>query len=105
WGRLISIFASVIAGFFLYLIVSKHSNKIVGLFSVFFYQFIPFNIYYGRTILTDSSMVMAYLGGIYFFDKWLFSSSSEVIIKSRSHSKFPVKSSTSVGHHKGTNFF
>jgi hypothetical protein len=70
WGRLVSILASSLAALFLYLIVSRHSNKTIGLLSVAFYAFIPFNIYYGRTILPDSSMVMAILGGIYFFDLW-----------------------------------
>jgi hypothetical protein len=73
WGRLVTMLASVFAGYFLYLIVAKHSNKTIGIFSVFFYMFIPFDIYYGRTILPDSTMVTAYLGGIYFFDKWLTS--------------------------------
>ncbi len=71
WGRLISITASLGAGIFLYLLVSRHSNKELGLLSTFFYMFIPFNIYYGRTILPDMTMVMAYLGGIYFFDTWI----------------------------------
>jgi len=71
WGRLVSIFSSVAATLFLYLIVSKHSNKSLGLLSAFFYAFIPYNIYYGRTILPDTSMAMAVLGGIYFFDKWI----------------------------------
>lgn len=71
WGRLVSIFASTIAGLFLYLLVSKHSNTKIGLLAAFFYAFIPYNIYYGRTILAESSMVMAILGGIYFFDRWL----------------------------------
>jgi 4-amino-4-deoxy-L-arabinose transferase-like glycosyltransferase len=71
WGRLVSIFASTLAALFLYLIVSRHSNKTLGLLSAAFYAFIPFNIYYGRIILPDSSMVMAILGGIYFFDRWI----------------------------------
>jgi hypothetical protein len=71
WGRLVSIFSSVLAALFLYLIVSRHSNKQLGLWTAFFYSFIPYNIYYGRTILPDTSMVMASLGGIYFFDLWV----------------------------------
>ena len=71
WGRLITIFASLGATAFLYLLVSRHSNKSIGLLAAFFYAFIPFDIYYGRTILPDTSMVMALLGGIYFFDKWI----------------------------------
>lgn len=71
WGRLVSILASVLSGLFLYLIVSRHTNTALGLLSAFFYMFIPYNIYYGRTILPDVSMVTAFLGGIYFFDKWV----------------------------------
>lgn len=71
WGRLVTMVASVFAGLFLYLIVYRHSNKTVGLLSSFFYLFIPYDIYYGRVILPDTSMVMATLGGIYFFDLWI----------------------------------
>jgi hypothetical protein len=84
WGRLVSIFSSVFAALFLYLIVSRHSNKQLGLWTAFFYSFIPYNIYYGRTILPDTSMVMASLGGIYFLDLWIEksrkSSSHQVIM-------------------------
>lgn len=71
WGRLISIFASTFSALFLYLIVSRHSKKEIGLLSALFYSFIPYNIYYGRTILPDPSMVVTILGGIYFFDLWI----------------------------------
>ncbi len=83
WGRLVSIFSSVAAGLFLYLIVKKHSNTGIGLFSVFFYMFIPFNIYYGRTILPDATMTMAFLGGIYYFDKFIdaFKSTPKAVTK------------------------
>lgn len=75
WGRLVSIFSSTFSALFLYLIVSRHSNKTIGLLSAAFYAFIPYNIYFGRTILSDTSMVMATLGGIYFFDRWVETSS------------------------------
>ncbi len=51
WGRLVSIVSSLLAVLFLYLIVSRHSNKTMGLFAAFFQAFIPYNIYYGRAIL------------------------------------------------------
>lgn len=72
WGRLISMISSVAGGLFLYLIVKRHSNTIIGLFSAFFFMFLPFNIYYGRTILPDTMMTMAFLGSIYFFDRWIY---------------------------------
>lgn len=70
WGRLISIGASLLATFFLYKIVSKYTSTTAGLLTAFFYAFLPYDIYYGRTILPDPSMVAAILGGIYFFDRW-----------------------------------
>ena len=71
WGRMVSIFSSCLITLFLYLIVRRHSNQTVGLLAAFFYAFTPYNIYFGRTILADTSMVMATLGGIYFFDLWI----------------------------------
>ncbi len=71
WGRLVTIFSSLLSSVFLYLIIKKRFGSLAGLLSAFFFIFIPFNIYYSRTILPDPSMVMATLGSIYFFDKWL----------------------------------
>ena len=71
WGRLVTIFSSLFSAAFLYLIVKKHLNGKVGLFAAFFFTFIPFNIYYGRTILPDQTTVTAFLGAIYFFDRWI----------------------------------
>jgi hypothetical protein len=71
WGRIISIASSIFSIVFIYALVTKYVNKTAGLFSAFFYAFLPYNIYYGRTILPDPSMVMTTLGGIYFFDQWV----------------------------------
>jgi hypothetical protein len=71
WGRLVTIGSSLLTVVFLYLLMSRHTNKSIGLLTAFFYAFIPFSIYYGRVILADTSMVMAVTGGIYFFDRWL----------------------------------
>lgn len=69
WGRLVTILTSLLAIAFLYLLITKYYGKTTGLFTAFFYGFIPYNIYYGRVILPDPTMVMAVLGGIYFFDR------------------------------------
>jgi len=71
WGRLITILASLLSGLFLYLIVKKRFGALVGGLSLVFFLFLPFNIYYDRTILPDPSMVAASLGGIYFFYLWI----------------------------------
>jgi len=71
WGRLITIFSSLLSIVFIYTLGKKHANTAVGLLSAFFFAFIPYDVFYGRTILPDPSMAMAILGGIYFFDKWI----------------------------------
>lgn len=71
WGRIITIFASLCSSLFLFLIVRRHINAVAALASTFFFTFLPFNVYYGRTILPDPSMVAASLAGIYFFNVWI----------------------------------
>jgi hypothetical protein len=71
WGRLATIFSSLLSIVFLYLLVRKYVNSRAGLFTAFFFSFIPYNVYYSRTILPDQSMVAALLVGIYFFSNWI----------------------------------
>ena len=78
WGRIVTIISSLLTIIFLYKIVSKYSTKNAGLLTAFFYAFLPFNIYYGRVILPDPSMIMAILGGFYFFDRWIEKTQKEI---------------------------
>lgn len=71
WGRLVSIISSLFSVYFIYALTTKYSRKEIGLFAAFFYSFLPFNIYYNRAILPDSTMVTAILAGTYFFDLWI----------------------------------
>lgn len=71
WGRMVTIFSSLASIIFLYLLVKKYTNSRAGLIASFFFAFIPYNIYYGRTILPDQSMVAALLAGTYFFSSWI----------------------------------
>lgn len=71
WGRLVSIFSSLGSLIFLYLIVKKHSDYLTAIFAAFFFAFIPYNIFFSRTILPEPSMTFAFLGAICFFDKFL----------------------------------
>jgi len=70
WGRLITILSSLGSITFLFLIVRKYVTASAATLVAFFYAFLPYNIYYGRTILPDPSMVTAFLGAIYFFATW-----------------------------------
>ena len=71
WGRLITIFMSLLGSVFLFLLVKRRGYKQAAWFVLVFSVFLPYNIYYGRTILPDTSMVATILGGIYFLDRWL----------------------------------
>lgn len=71
WGRLVAIFSCLVSIIFLYLLVAKYAGIRVGLIAASFFAFVPYNIYYGRTILPDQSMVAAVLAGTYFFSNWI----------------------------------
>jgi hypothetical protein len=71
WGRLVAILSSLISIVFIFLLVAKYINYNTGLIASSFFAFIPYSIYYGRTILPDQSMVAAVLGGTYFFSNWI----------------------------------
>lgn len=83
WGRLVTIFSSLLSSLFIFLLLKKYSGDLSAFLGAFFYNFLPFNIYFGRTILPDTMMVMAILGGTYFFDKWV-----ENTVRQGSRNKF-----------------
>lgn len=71
WGRIVSIVSQLVTMVFLYLLVKKYRGTLCALLAGIFFAFVPYNIYYGRTILPDPSMLMAIVGATYFFDKWV----------------------------------
>lgn len=71
WGRLVTIFSQLASMVFLYFITKKYIGTRSGFIAISFFAFVPYNIYYGRVLLPDSTMVAASLGSIYFLDKWL----------------------------------
>lgn len=71
WGRLITIFASLISIVFIFLLTKKYLSIRIGLLAASFFAFIPYNIYYGRVILPDQLMVATLLMGTYFFSNWI----------------------------------
>jgi hypothetical protein len=70
WGRMVSIMASLLSGWLLYLIVKRHSNYWTGMLAAFFYLFLPFNIYFTRVVLPDPLMVTLFLLSLNCFDIW-----------------------------------
>lgn len=71
WGRMVTIVSSLLSIVFLYLLLTKYTNSRTGLIASFFFAFVPYSIYYGRTILPDQLMVATLLVGTYFFSNWI----------------------------------
>jgi hypothetical protein len=71
WGRLVTIYASLFSILFIYLLCKKYLSERVGLIAAAFFAFVPYSIYYSRTILPDESMVTATLAGTYFLSNWI----------------------------------
>ena len=74
-GRYISIVASLVSTMFIYLLGKKYLGDWGGVWAAFFFAFLPYNVYYSRTILPDPLAITFALAAIWFFPKsWLFSS-------------------------------
>lgn len=67
WGRLTTIFISLLTSVFLYLLGKKHYSAKIGLLTASFFLFLPFNIYFSRVILPDPLGVLFMVSGLYFF--------------------------------------
>ena len=65
-GRLVSIISSILAALFLYLIVKRFWGWLLGILSLFFFLFLPYNIYYSRTILPGPMMLSLSLASVHF---------------------------------------
>lgn len=79
WGRIISIFSSLISIVIIFLFVEKYISTRAGLISAFFFAFAPYSVYYSRTLLPDSLMVTFMISGIYFFDRWVDNTSKKFL--------------------------
>lgn len=69
-GRLTSVIASLVSSVFLYLITAKLISIPIAFLSMAFFLFLPYNVFYSRTILPEPTMVMFSLISIYFLVSW-----------------------------------
>lgn len=53
YGRIVSIVVSIVGAFFLYLLVKRLLGFPVAALSLFYYLFLPYNIYYSRVFMPD----------------------------------------------------
>jgi hypothetical protein len=70
WGRIFSIFMSLVSSIIIFLIAKKCISKWSGLIASFIFLFIPFNIYFSRVILPEPLSVTLGLAAIWFFIKY-----------------------------------
>lgn len=71
WGRLTSIFFALGSGLVLYLLGKRFLGKGGGILTIFFFLFIPFNIYFTRVILPEPAAVFFGVLALYLFSKFI----------------------------------
>ncbi len=71
WGRMVSILTSLISAVILFFIIRRHAGFGAGFLGLFFFLFLPYNIYYSRVVLPDPLMVTLFLASLNFFDLWI----------------------------------
>ncbi len=67
--RLVSITFSLGSAIYLYLLISSLSSSFLGLLSALFFSILPYNVFYGRTILPEVPLVFFTLAFSYHFFK------------------------------------
>lgn len=76
-GRLVSVIFSMITIYGFYILVKKYTSINVALWSTFIYSVLPLNIYYSRTFMPESMLLMCSVLGIYFFSQWIDNSKTK----------------------------
>lgn len=71
WGRLVSIFSSLVSTYILFLLGKRFIGIWGGVLAAFFYAFIPFNIYFTRVILPEPMAVAFALISVWLFVKFV----------------------------------
>jgi len=71
WGRLLSVVFWLISIYVLYLLVQKYLGPSEGLWSCLLLSFLPIPLYFSRTFMPESMLIMCSVLGIYFFSEWL----------------------------------
>jgi len=71
-ARLVSAFISLGSIIFLYFIVAYNWNKKRALMAAFLMAVLPFNVYFSRVVLPESTLVFFSLGMFYFVNRWIY---------------------------------
>lgn len=71
-ARVVSILMSLGSIILIYLVVKDFWGKAAAFLSALIYAFLPYNIYYSRTILPEPTLIFLSLGAFYFTHKWIW---------------------------------
>ncbi len=71
--RLTSIFVSLGTLIFIFLLVRKYTDRLTSFITAITFAVLPYNIFYGRVILPEPTLVFLSIGSIYFFDSYVAS--------------------------------
>lgn len=71
YGRLLSTIFSLIACFYLYLLVEKFTDSKTALWTSVFFLILPFNLLFSRRFQPESALLMSSIAGVYYFSAWL----------------------------------
>lgn len=81
-ARMVNIIFSLGSIIFIFVITQRYFKTYTALVASFLFAFIPYNIYYSRTILPEPSLVFFSLGSFYYLNRWIFENSKKVLILS-----------------------
>lgn len=71
WGRLVSIFSTLLSTYLLYLLARRFISPIGGVLAAFFFAMLPFNIYFSRVILPEPLAVTLGLMSLWYFVQFI----------------------------------
>lgn len=70
YARLVSVIFASLGAVFLYLLIKALVGEKLALLTVFFYAFLPYNIFYGQVIMPDPTFVSLSIIGLYLVYLW-----------------------------------
>jgi len=71
WGKALSIFFSILALLFFYLLIRRYYSLLISIFALLFFAFSPLSIYIGRAYLDLFAVLSMVIGSFYFFALWI----------------------------------
>lgn len=76
YHRLVSVIFSLGSIVFVFLIARKYLSLVTAFLSALIFALLPFNVFFSRTTLPESTFLFFVLGMVYFVDRWITQGSS-----------------------------